>query len=180
MHPSIMSPIMLTVSQLAKKFNISRSTLLYYEREGLLIPTLRSDNGYRWYADNEIARLKAIVSYRSFGIPIASISELLAQDDELTQTQVMRNHFHQLEKEIDKLRLQQKAIVILLQEPELLGEQGVTKARWVEIMIEAGFDEDAMTLWHQKFEQLKPNEHQQFLQSLGISATEIKHIRQLS
>ncbi len=36
---------MLTVTQLANKLNISRATVLYYEREGLLLPTTRGDNG---------------------------------------------------------------------------------------------------------------------------------------
>ena len=29
---------MLTVTQLARKYSIARATLLYYEREGLLLP----------------------------------------------------------------------------------------------------------------------------------------------
>ncbi|WP_394202958.1 MerR family DNA-binding transcriptional regulator [Shewanella waksmanii] len=36
---------MYTVSQLAKKCNTSRTTVLYYERQGLVQPALRSDNG---------------------------------------------------------------------------------------------------------------------------------------
>ncbi len=60
---------MFTVTQLARKYGISRATILYYEREGLLMPVYRSDNGYRWYGDSEIERVKAIVSYRSYGIP---------------------------------------------------------------------------------------------------------------
>ncbi len=57
---------MLTVTKLAKTCNISRSTILYYEREGLLKPTLRSENGYRWYGEPELKRLKGIIQFRSF------------------------------------------------------------------------------------------------------------------
>jgi DNA-binding transcriptional MerR regulator len=42
---------MLTVTKLAKTCDISRTTVLYYEREGLLTPKLRAENGYRWYGD---------------------------------------------------------------------------------------------------------------------------------
>ncbi|GAA4649850.1 hypothetical protein GCM10023116_21310 [Kistimonas scapharcae] len=45
---------MLTVTQLARKYDISRTTLLYYERVGLLRPRQRSENGYRWYGEGEI------------------------------------------------------------------------------------------------------------------------------
>ena len=55
----------------------------------------------------------------------------------------------------------------------------VTKDRWVEIMKAAGFDEAAMVTWHQKFEEMEPNEHQKFLESLGINTEEIKQIRAL-
>ena len=51
--------------------------------------------------------------------------------------------------------------------------------RWVEIMKAAGFDEKSMVTWHQKFEEMEPEEHQKFLESLGIKAAEIKNIRNL-
>ena len=55
----------------------------------------------------------------------------------------------------------------------------VTKDRWVAIMTAAGFDETAMRTWHQKFEEMEPNEHQKFLESLGISTEEIEVTRSL-
>lgn len=170
---------MLTVTQLARKFGISRASILYYERQGLLAPALRSDNGYRWYGDSEIDRLEAIVSYRSYGITVANIGTLLDRKEDLFQAQILREHFNELEKEIALLRKQQKAIVALLQEPKLLEENMVTKERWVEIMKASGFDEAAMITWHQKFEEMEPEEHQKFLESLGIEAEEIMRIRRL-
>ena len=53
----------------------------------------------------------------------------------------------------------------------------LTKERWVEIMRAAGFSEDDMRKWHQKFEEMEPDEHQAFLESLGIQADKIKEIR---
>lgn len=170
---------MLTVTQLARKYNISRATVLYYEREGLLKPAHRTDNGYRWYGDAEIKRLEAIVAYRSYGLPVASIEELLDRRRGRSQTAILRNHFDVLENEIGILRQQQHAIVALLQEPELLENDMMTKERWVEIMKAAGFDKTAMTKWHQKFEQMEPEEHQKFLESLGIDADEIRRIRSM-
>ncbi|WP_427980929.1 MerR family transcriptional regulator [Agarivorans sp.] len=167
---------MLTVTQIAKQFGISRSTVLYYEKQQLLLPTYRSENGYRWYGDKETERLKTITSFRSYGLSIASIRSLLARNG-LSQTQILKEHFTHLEREIQHLRAQQKAIVVLLQEPSLLEEKMVNKQRWVEIMQAAGFTETDMVKWHQKFEQLEPEEHQKFLESLGISSQEINKIR---
>ncbi|MCG9649028.1 MerR family transcriptional regulator [Vibrio brasiliensis] len=169
---------MLTVTQIAKQFGVSRTTILYYEKEQLLIPAYRSENGYRWYGEKEIKRLEAITSYRSYGLSVSSIRALLNRDGE-SQSQILKDHFNELEREIQNLRAQQKAVVVLLQEPSLLEDNIVNKQRWVEIMVAAGFTENDMVKWHQKFEQLEPLEHQKFLESLGISSEEIVKIRAL-
>ena len=168
---------MITVTQLARTCNISRATLLYYEREGLLVPASRSDNGYRWYGDAEKERLKSIVSYRSYGIPVARIKELLDRCDSQSQAEIMRQHFNNLENEINMLRQQQKAIVALLQDPVYLKENTVSKDQWVAIMKSSGFDEAAMMTWHRTFEEMEPEKHQRFLESLDINDDEIKSIR---
>ena len=169
---------MLTVTQIAKQFGVSRTTILYYEKEQLLIPAYRSENGYRWYGEKEIKRLEAITSYRSYGLSVSSIRALLNRDGE-SQSQILKDHFNELEREIQNLRAQQKAVVVLLQEPSLLEDNIVNKQRWVEIMVAAGFTENDMVKWHQKFEQLEPLEHQKFLESLGIPNEEIVKIRAL-
>lgn len=68
---------MLTVSRLAKKLGLSRTTILYYEQQGLLKPSLIAENRYRWYGESEIERLKSIISYRSYGLSISDIRFLL-------------------------------------------------------------------------------------------------------
>jgi DNA-binding transcriptional MerR regulator len=169
---------MLTVSTLAKRFRISRATILYYEKEGLLYPAHRSNNGYRRYGENEIERLATIMAYRSFGIPVAEIGVLLQQHSDDKQEQCLRSQFANLEREIQKLLRQQQAILNFLDHPELLEEKMVTKERWVEIMRASGMDDDDMRNWHRQFETLEPEAHQEFLQSLGIDSAEIGKIRE--
>ena len=111
---------MLTVTQLARKYDISRTTILYYEREGLLMPHTRSENGYRWYGQTEVKRLEAIMAYRAFGIPVSNIAPLLNREDDREQERILRDQLMALENEIQKLRHQQKAIVLLLKQPSLL------------------------------------------------------------
>lgn len=171
---------MYSVSQLAKLCGLSRTTVLYYEKEGLLVPATRSENGYRWYSDKELEKLKAISSYRSFGMSVSQIRELLDKSDELKQEQVLLNQFNALENEIQKLRSQQQAIVTLLEQPQLLTGQELSKQRWVAIMQGAGFDEKDMQNWHKEFEKLEPEAHQEFLESLNIDEQEIKQIREWS
>ncbi len=171
---------MLTVSQLAKTFHISRATILYYEGKGLLLPANRSENGYRWYGTKEVERLETILAYRSFGVPIAKLSNLVDQKDKVAQEHILRDQFCTLEREIQRLRQQQKAIVKLLEHPKLLEELMVTKERWVEIMRAAGLNDQDMHNWHKQFEKMEPDAHQEFLESLNIDSDEIKKIRNWS
>ncbi|WP_394149181.1 MerR family transcriptional regulator [Vibrio maritimus] len=168
---------MLTVTQLARECQVSRTTILYYEREGLLMPASRSDNGYRWYGTKEINRLKQIISYRSFGLPIQEITELLSKQNHQKSQQILRNQFEALENEVQSLRLQQKAILAALGEPITLTSGTMNKEQWVEIMRSAGFDEKDMQQWHCQFERMRPEAHQEFLESLSIEVDEIESIR---
>ncbi|MGF1712220.1 MerR family transcriptional regulator [Vibrio kagoshimensis] len=170
---------MLTVTQLAKKHQVSRTTILYYEKAGLLTPSYRSENGYRWYGDKESQILDSIIAYRSFGVPINDIAPLLTSKDEKTQESILQEQFQSLEQEVQRLRQQQKAIVMLLGQPELAKHTSVTKERWVQIMRSSGMNEEDMANWHKQFERMEPDAHQEFLESLGIASNEIKQIRGL-
>ncbi|PSW18098.1 MerR family DNA-binding transcriptional regulator [Photobacterium sanctipauli] len=171
---------MLTVTALAKHCNVSRTTVLYYERAGLLQPAQRADNGYRYYGDKEIKRLESILSYRSFGIPVEDIAPLLDSQCEQSQQQLLTDQFNALESEIQRLRKQQSAIVATLNQPSLLTSGMLTKEKWTALLAASGMSEEDMTNWHIQFEKMEPQAHQQFLESLGIDTDEIERIRQLS
>ncbi|WP_081408300.1 MerR family DNA-binding transcriptional regulator [Acinetobacter sp. BMW17] len=160
-----MMETMLTVSRLAKKLGLSRTTILCYEKQGLLKPSLIAENGYRWYGESE--RLKSIISYRSYRLSISDI-RLLLEPLSISQGQILENHFRALEQEINNLRAHQKAIIELLKKSILLKEKFVNKAKWVEIMIAAGLSKEDMIKWHQKF-----------LESLDMTQDEITAIRSL-
>ena len=171
---------MLTVSQLAEWAGISRTTLLYYERQGLLKPAHRGANGYRLYAPGQMEQLQQIVSYRRLGIPVAEIRALLDHDANSSRQKILQQQFLRLEREITALQKQQRAIVDMLEAPELGETTMVSKERWVEIMRASGLNDDDMHNWHRQFEKMEPEGHEEFLQSLGIDNSEIRRIREWS
>ncbi len=171
---------MLTVSNLAKQFGISRTTILYYEKVGLLTPAYRSNNSYRWYGESELEQLETILAYRSFGIPVAEIKLLLEDNNPELHELCLRKQFKNLEREIQEFRRQQRAILKLLEHSEFLEEKMISKERWVEIMQASGLNEQDMQNWHKQFEKLEPEAHQEFLVSLGIEEKEIAEIRSWS
>jgi hypothetical protein len=58
---------------------LSRTHLDYYLREGLIVPTTRSESGYLLFDDAELATLRAIVDDRAAGLPLREIRRRLGR-----------------------------------------------------------------------------------------------------
>ncbi|MEZ8457581.1 MerR family transcriptional regulator [Vibrio cyclitrophicus] len=168
---------MLSIKQFCEQLEVCRTTVLYYERKGLITPEARASNGYRQYGERELDRFRSILAYRSYGIPVSEIESLLQQSQDEDRDVVLRQQFAALDLEIQKLRQQQQSIMALLKDPELLNQGLLTKERWTEILKESGMDEQGMINWHKRFEQMEPLGHLKFLQSLNIDEDKIAQIR---
>lgn len=64
------------ISQLAERVGLPPTTLRFYEQAGLL-PTRRSDSGYRLYDDEALERLTFITAAKRLGLPLEEIRDLL-------------------------------------------------------------------------------------------------------
>jgi len=167
---------MLTISALARRFGLSRSALLHYDRIGLLRPSSRSAKDHRRYCEADATRLEAICTYRKAGLPLEEIRALLTDSGRLTA--ILRGRLAELETQMATLRDQQRLVVGLLREPDLLGGlQAMDKATWVALLRASGFTEADMDCWHGAFERTAPDRHQRFLAFLGIPPEEISGIR---
>jgi len=67
-----------TIGKMAKLAQISRDTIRFYEREGLIEKPCRLDNGYRIYSEKTIARLQFIQRAKKMGFTLKEIDELLS------------------------------------------------------------------------------------------------------
>lgn len=56
------------VSELAERAGIAPSAVRWYESVGILPPATRQPNGYREYGDEDLARLRLVVSLRRLGL----------------------------------------------------------------------------------------------------------------
>lgn len=68
---------MLTIGKLAALAGTTPNTLRYYEREGLIPPASKGDNGYRLYAQDAARRVHFIRQAQQCGFTLAEIRELL-------------------------------------------------------------------------------------------------------
>lgn len=168
---------MFTIGQVAKKYTLSRSTLIYYDTIGLLSPSARSPSNYRLYSSSDVKKMERIVLFRSAGLPLDAIATLLENESDDLDT-VLENRLFAINAEIQALRQQQKIILKLLEvESAIKDTRVMTKDAWVALLEAAGLDEAGMWKWHAEFEKTAPEAHQDFLESIGIDDEEIEAIR---
>lgn len=67
-----------SIGQLAKSAHVSIDTIRFYERAGLLTPTVRRPSGFREYSESELQTLVFIRDGRLLGFSLEEIGELLA------------------------------------------------------------------------------------------------------
>ncbi|MEX2131657.1 MAG: MerR family transcriptional regulator, partial [Pseudohongiellaceae bacterium] len=66
-----------TIGELARLAGISIRSLRHYDSIGLLKPSHRGDNGYRYYTEEDSKRLFDILFYRALGFALSEIGDLL-------------------------------------------------------------------------------------------------------
>ncbi len=167
----------MSIGELGKQFDISRSTLIYYDKKGLLSPSARSEANYRLYTQKDVEKLKLIMTYRSGGLSLEEIANLV-NNRSGKSTGILTNRLKILNQDIAKLRQQQQIVVQIIGKSSLLkSSRLMDKDRWVKLLRATGMDDEDMEKWHVEFERAMPEMHQDFLESLGLSKKEIKRIR---
>lgn len=84
---------LLTIGQAADAAGVAATTLRYYEREGLLRPSLRSHARYRLYDADAVERLQFIRAAQAVGFTLDDIRLLLdldADDPKVCRSEVQR------------------------------------------------------------------------------------------
>lgn len=167
----------MTISQLGGKHGLSRSTLLYYDRIGLLKPGGRLGNGYRYYTDGDDRRLRQIRLYRQTGLPLDGIRRILERPRKDLAAALERQLYDVL-AQMEALRGRQRVIVGLLMRRRLLEQvRNMDREKWVGLLRASGFTDDDMDRWHRDFERTDPEYHQRFLEFLGIPPGAILAVR---
>ena len=144
---------MYKISQIAKKSGLARSTLLYYEKLGLLHGQ-RKVNGYRFYTDLDLQRLELIKQLQAGGLTLKECFDCLNHGPDQT---TLTRRLHLLDQEITDKQQARKLLVSLL-----------------------GEDDKTLRSFHTHLEQKAPVAHEQWLQAQGFSETDTLQLRWLS
>lgn len=68
---------LLQIGQVADRTGLSLRTIRFYEENGLVVPTTRSEGGYRLYSDADVARLEVIKRMKPLGFTLEEMQQLL-------------------------------------------------------------------------------------------------------
>ncbi|GIU22384.1 MerR family transcriptional regulator [Shewanella schlegeliana] len=142
---------MYRISELAEKVGLSRSTLLYYEKLGL-ISAKRQANGYRSYSEQDLQRLKLLQQLQAGGLTLKECQSCL-------------------ESRIDR--------ELLLQRLKVLDDEIAQKQQARELL-SAMLGMSSMREWHQTTEKQAPHAHLDWLMKQGFDEKQALRLKWLS
>jgi DNA-binding transcriptional MerR regulator len=100
---------LLHITEFSNIAQVSRSTLLYYDKIQLLSPVLRKNNNYRMYSHTQLATVNLIRIYQSLGMDLDEIKSLVAIREPDATCKIFKD---QIEKFSRKIGAYSRAIKI--------------------------------------------------------------------
>ncbi|MFS0864826.1 MerR family transcriptional regulator [Fredinandcohnia sp. 179-A 10B2 NHS] len=99
------------MGELAKEANVSKRTIDYYTKIGILTPE-RSDSNYRFYGEEAVSTMQLVLQYKELNIPLTEIREKvelfktssIEQDRVLKYTQALSKRMEHLETELKEIK----------------------------------------------------------------------------
>ena len=91
-----------TVHEVAKLTGITARTLHYYDKIGLLKPSIITEAKYRQYTDDDLTRLQEILFFREVGFALKEIKELL-DSPHYVRSEALERHVLILEAQKERI-----------------------------------------------------------------------------
>src|SRR5690349_4129961 len=111
---------MLSVGEVARRAGLTTKALRHYDRLGLFAPRVVSADGYRWYAEEQLATAVTIARLRALDVALEAIRALLAGAGEDGARRLLTRHRAVLQARDDRIRRALHSLDHLLHD-----EQGV-------------------------------------------------------
>lgn len=99
-----------TIKETASILGISTNKLRFYEKKGLIKPQRNKENNYRYFHEDDLIKIQAILMYRLLNISIEDIKNIMQHSDKHN----MLKHFHKqweiINSEMHRMRLIQNCL----------------------------------------------------------------------
>ena len=76
------------INEVCKECNLTKKAIEYYGEQGLINPTVK-ENGYRYFSDTDVSKLKRISILRGLGLSVSDIRAVLENDGLSTMYDVL-------------------------------------------------------------------------------------------
>ncbi|MDF2545475.1 MAG: methyltransferase [Anaerosolibacter sp.] len=115
-----------TINEVAQMFQITTNKIRFYEKKNILHPQRDMENNYRYFTEDDIIKLQAVLVYRMMNIPIEQVKDMMVH----YERENIINHFHSqwkyINDEIHRLQLIQNCLEGMMDTvydcPALLGD----------------------------------------------------------
>lgn len=101
---------MYAISEMASLFNVSRQTLIYYDKIGLFKPAVVNEKGYRFYSPTQIPLMRLICMLRDLGLELDEIDRLASTFDISEMTDHLRSRVQALDEQIAGLKAERASV----------------------------------------------------------------------
>ncbi|MGI6254708.1 MAG: MerR family transcriptional regulator [Acutalibacter sp.] len=95
-----------SIGELSKYQNISKQTLIFYDKLGLFKPAyVDPNNGYRYYSASQLDELDTILILKKCGLSLQQIQQLLGHYTTQSSLKVLKGQLSVIDQEMEDLRL---------------------------------------------------------------------------
>lgn len=101
---------MYKISEVAKKYGITRTALIHYDHCGLLSPSVRNDKNYRFYSQEDMEKLELIIALKESGLTLKEIDAYLKDTSRKTSIELLSQQKEKLDKKIEAMVIQSRVI----------------------------------------------------------------------
>jgi len=105
---------MLSVGEVARRAGLTTKALRHYDRLGLLCPEQVSDDGYRWYTEEQVETARYVARLRALDVPLEVVRACLDGAAEDDVRRLLAQHRTALMARDDRIRRNLHAIDHLL------------------------------------------------------------------
>ncbi|GKU25164.1 MerR family transcriptional regulator [Clostridium folliculivorans] len=139
------------ISEIAEMFNITTNKIRFYEKKGLLAPTREYDNQYRRFSEEDIVRLQSVLTYRSIGLSVDSIKNILKNNGKENYLTHFNNQWQLVNDEIHRLNTIRKSLEQVMDKIYEETDDFNVKDNLLEIISESNKLNDIKNQWKDKW-----------------------------
>ncbi|MCU6795590.1 MerR family transcriptional regulator [Paenibacillus sp. WQ 127069] len=110
---------MLSISAFSKMSDVTRKTLIYYDRIGLFKPAFVADNGYRYYHRSQLDTIGVIHIFKELGMSLEEIRGHLGKRTPASTLELLRKQEEIIQLQIAKLEQTRQMIIMQAENIEL-------------------------------------------------------------